>query len=219
LLGIAFGDHIDTACRAYWAQAVCDIEVGRTDPLRVVGTTGSNIDVRIIQWQEDPSVLILTLREAVDATPGTASTVDTIALDEGDRSIDASATDTAQTTDTADASSEADADAQKRYRRTLVELMLATIEHWERSTGTNRIELAERSRIWRIGIDDGRLRARAMERYLTLSQLPQRPRWRDVLRTVYFVLGHCTLDADARDRLQHGVDEVLAHCRRSAYEE
>ena len=53
-----------------------------------------------------------------------------------------------------------DAEAQRwRFRRELVELMLALVEAWERSTGHNRIELAERSRIWRVNIDDGRLRA------------------------------------------------------------
>lgn len=212
LLGMAFGDRIDPADRMRWTQAVYDIEEGRSDALRVAGTAGPILDARIIQWQEDAGVLILTLQAA---TPGTLSTLDPHAPEDSDR-----ATTTASTvmTDLTDTLSDAEEDAEKRYRRTLVELMLATIEHWERSTGTNRIELAERSRIWRIGIDDGRLRARAMERYLTLSQLPRRPRWRDVLRTVYFVLGHCALDADARDRLQRGVDDVLAHCRRGAYE-
>lgn len=106
--------------------------------------------------------------------------------------------------------------ARAAFRLALVELMLAVIEAWERSTGRNRIELAERSRIWRINIDDGRLRARAMERYLSLSRLPQNPRWRDVLRLAYYVLGECRLDPAERDDLQRRVDGVLAYTRRSA---
>lgn len=103
------------------------------------------------------------------------------------------------------------------FRRTLVELMLAVIDAWERATGTGRLELAERSRIWRVNIDDGRLRARAMERYLAVSKLPRNPRWRDVLRSAYFVLAHCDgLPADTRAALQSRVDAVLAYTRRDA---
>ena len=106
--------------------------------------------------------------------------------------------------------------ARAAFRLALVELMLAVVEAWERSTGKNRIELAERSRIWRINIDDGRLRARAMERYLSLSRLPQNPRWRDVLRLAYYVLGECRFETAERDDLQRRVDGVLAYTRRSA---
>lgn len=109
-----------------------------------------------------------------------------------------------------------DADARAAFRRLLVELMLALIEAWERTTGTNRIEMAERSRIWSINIDDGRLRARAMERYLNLSKLPQNPRWRDVLRSAYYVMGQCPLDAQEREALQRRVDAVIAYTRRNA---
>jgi two-component system, sensor histidine kinase ChiS len=117
----------------------------------------------------------------------------------------------------ADAASEVDAGtSQQAFRRSLVELMLAVVEAWERSSGLGRLELAEKSRIWRVAIDDGRLRARAMERYLNLSKLPQNPRWRDVLRSAYFVLGQCQLDAPTRAALQTGVDAVLAYTRRSA---
>lgn len=103
------------------------------------------------------------------------------------------------------------------FRKALVDLMLLSIEAWESATATNRIELAERSRIWRVNIDDGRLRARAMERYLGVSKLPRNPRWRDVLRTAYYVLGQCpTMREDVRIQLQARVDAVLAYTRRDA---
>ncbi|TXH73840.1 MAG: tetratricopeptide repeat protein [Lysobacteraceae bacterium] len=107
-------------------------------------------------------------------------------------------------------------ETRDEFRKGLVALMLASVEAWERGTGLNRLELAERSRIWRINIDDGRLRARSMERYLSLPRLPRYPRWRDVLRTAYFVLGNSTLHGDNRDDLQRRVDEVLAYTRRSS---
>jgi two-component system, sensor histidine kinase ChiS len=103
------------------------------------------------------------------------------------------------------------------FRRILVELMLATVDAWERATATSRLELAEKSRIWRVNIDDGRLRARAMERYLGVSKLPRNPRWRDVIRTTYYVLGQCEgLSESVRVELQARIDALLAYTRRDA---
>lgn len=104
---------------------------------------------------------------------------------------------------------DADSDEERdAYRRALVELMLATVAAWERSTGKTRIDLAEQSRIWRITIDEGRLRVRALERYLSLAKLPRRPRWREVLRTVYYVLTECALEPAERDALKHRLEQV-----------
>lgn len=102
------------------------------------------------------------------------------------------------------------------FRRDLVELMLATVEAWERATGTTRIELAEKSRVWRVTIDEGRLRVRAMERYLSLAKLPRQPRWREVLRSAYFVLSECALEAVERADLRRRADAVQAVVRRRA---
>jgi tetratricopeptide (TPR) repeat protein len=104
------------------------------------------------------------------------------------------------------------------FRRALVELMLSAVAAWERSTGLHRLELAERSRIWRVAIDDGRLRARTMERYLSLAKLPRKPHDRAVLRTAYFVLAHPDVDAATRGELQARVDAVMGCARRSALE-
>ena len=103
---------------------------------------------------------------------------------------------------------------REAYRRALVELMLGTVAAWERSTGKTRIDLAEKSRIWRITIDEGRLRVRALERYLSLAKLPRRPRWREVLRTVYFVLTECPLAPDERERLKRQLEAVQDVVRR-----
>lgn len=110
----------------------------------------------------------------------------------------------------------ADEAMRSSFRRALVELMLAVVEAWERSTGQGRLELAEKSRIWRVTVDDGRLRARAMERYLSLAKLPRQPRWRDVLRSGYYVLAECPLEESVRSELQKHVDTVLTYTRRHA---
>ncbi|ODU35283.1 MAG: hypothetical protein BGP24_14410 [Lysobacterales bacterium 69-70] len=94
------------------------------------------------------------------------------------------------------------------YRRALVELMLASVAAWERSTGKTRMDLASESRIWRITIDEGRLRVRALERYLSLAKLPRRPRWREVLRTVYYVLTECPLEPAEREALKGKLEQV-----------
>lgn len=114
------------------------------------------------------------------------------------------------------AEGEAEDARREGFRRALVELMLAVVEAWERSTGQGRLELAEKSRVWRVTVDDGRLRARAMERYLSLAKLPRQPRWRDVLRSAYYVLAECPLEASVRAEVQRHLDAVLAYTRRHA---
>jgi tetratricopeptide (TPR) repeat protein len=102
----------------------------------------------------------------------------------------------------------ASGDAPERFRHDLVELMLAAVESWEQATRSTRIELAEKSRLWRVTIDDGRLRVRAMERYLTLAKLPRQPRWREVLRTAYFVLAECDLPEARREDLRQRCERI-----------
>jgi two-component system, sensor histidine kinase ChiS len=109
------------------------------------------------------------------------------------------------------------ADAQRGdFRARLVALMQACLECWERGTRKGRIDLAEASGIWRITIDDGRLRVRALDRYLALDTLPEHPRWREVLRTAYFVLAELDLGPPQRQRLESLVDAVLSATRRAS---
>jgi two-component system sensor histidine kinase ChiS len=73
-------------------------------------------------------------------------------------------------------------------RAELVELMNLTLTAWERLVGRDRFELAEESRLWRVQVDDGRLRTRVMDRYCRLQTLPRYPRWKDVVKTAEYVL-------------------------------
>ena len=155
---------------------------------------GERLYLQLSQWPQGDGLIVLALSRKV-APPAETVTVDvTQAPDAGG----------------------SEADMREAFRRLLVELMLGAIDVWERSSGSGRLELAEKSRIWRVAVDDGRLRARSMERYLTVARLPKNPRWRDVLRTAYFVLENCAMDADTQVELQSRVDAVLAYTRRSA---
>ncbi|SDE13102.1 PAS fold-containing protein [Aquimonas voraii] len=105
-------------------------------------------------------------------------------------------------------------DPQQRFRALLVQLMQLSLDLWERLTRKTRIDLAERSGVWRITIDEGRLRVRAMDRYLSLDTLPEKPRWREVLRTAYFVLAELELTPEQRQQMEGLIESVLNWTRK-----
>ncbi|TQV86469.1 tetratricopeptide repeat protein [Aliikangiella coralliicola] len=102
------------------------------------------------------------------------------------------------------------------FHQQLVDLMLSSVEAWEISTRSTRIELAEKSGIWRVSIDDGRLRTRSMDRYMSLKLLPKKPRWREVLRTAHFVLAECELESGTKQSLTKKLNLVSQHIRAEA---
>lgn len=236
IVGHALADEFEQASamvlRSAFERMEDDGDLGldlRTGP----GTACLHAELR--QWERGDGKVVLTLKVA-EATANAAiapqAMTDAAAQPEADHDVEldaglgpdpvaaASSEDAAGAGAGAGVVAAASADAGSRrddFRRELVELMLAVVDAWERSTGHNRIELAERSRIWRVNIDDGRLRARAMERYLSLSKLPLNPRWRDVLRSAYYVLSHCEhIPPATRAELERRVDDVLAFTRRDA---
>lgn len=204
-LPVALSDLLDPADRAAFAAALERMEDAVVQRLALTGRGGRPVEARLEPWSHGDGWLVLALRPRTAGRSG----------DEAGQAADQTADQTTETGGPSPAPIDAAA-AQEAFRRALVELMLAIVEAWERSTGSGRLELAEKSRIWAVNIDDGRLRARAMERYLSLAKLPQRPRWRDVLRSAYFVLGQCPLDEATRADLQTRIDAILSHTRRSA---
>lgn len=167
---------------------------------------------RLSQWPQGDGLIVCEL--SVPANAGTIDAPSALAVPEREASMEPG--EAVADTAAAEGASMHDSRVREEFRRSLVELMLSSLEAWERATGTGRLELAEKSRIWRVAVDDGRVRARAMERYLGLARLPQNPRWRDVVRTGYYVLEHCAMEPEVRERLQRQVDAVLVYTRRSA---
>lgn len=101
-----------------------------------------------------------------------------------------------------------DQDAELQYREALVKLMQDCHYYWQKVTGETIIDLAEKSRIWSVSIDNGRLRTRSMNRYLSLDKLPSNPRWRQVARTAYFVLSKVSHDPEAKSALDISVNRL-----------
>lgn len=211
LIGENFADHLPDREREEFLQTLERLEDAGPQTFGLTSAAGGRLNAQLSEWRREEGVILLRLDppRSPDATRASD--------EEGTEPPNADPPATQADATQAQAAAHADELALREdFRRALVELMLATVETWERCTGLNRLELAERSRIWRISIDDGRLRARTMDRYLALAKLPRNPHWRDVLRTAYFVLGQPELDEPARIALQARSDEALAYTRRSA---
>ncbi|ELR63473.1 Chitin catabolic cascade sensor histidine kinase ChiS [Photobacterium marinum] len=95
-------------------------------------------------------------------------------------------------------------------RNLLVDVMKATLTHWEATTAKSKFDLAEESGLWRVYLDRSTLQTRTLDKYLHLETLPKSPRWRTVLSTIDFVLERCQAPTPQRreiesmkDRLQH----------------
>ncbi|MBX9401350.1 tetratricopeptide repeat protein [Lysobacter sp. BMK333-48F3] len=226
LIGQPLSAFVDEAGGAALASALERMEDSAAQRLALATRQGLPLTAALEPWAGGDGLVVLALQPAgTGAAPPQAvalaavnDAVHDAVHDPSSGAVSMSDTaDTAQAAIAAPADGSADAAVRDGFRRSLVELMLATLEAWERATGTGRLELAEKSRIWRVNIDDGRLRARALERYLAVSKLPRNPRWRDVLRSAYYVLSRCDgLPADSRAALQQRVDAVLAYTRRDA---
>ncbi|WP_231872128.1 hypothetical protein, partial [Oleiphilus sp. HI0128] len=65
---------------------------------------------------------------------------------------------------------------------------------WERSTNKTKVDLAEQSRCWRVYVDGTTVKTRTFDKYLSARTIPDRPRWRAVVRTANFVLANCDLN-------------------------
>ena len=94
-------------------------------------------------------------------------------------------------------------------RNAIVNMMFLAVQYWENSTGKSKLDLAEESNLWKVYFDNGSYRTRTLDRYLFLSTLPQKPRWRTAISTAFYVLANCpeieplkTELVNSRDKLQ-----------------
>lgn len=76
----------------------------------------------------------------------------------------------------------------------IVELLRNSLNIWERSTNKTKVDLAEQSRCWRVYVDGTTVKTRTFDKYLSARTIPDRPRWRAVVRTANFVLANCDLN-------------------------
>lgn len=76
-------------------------------------------------------------------------------------------------------------------RKIIVDCMNTCLNIWEKVTLSNRIEFADQSKVWKINIDEGRLRTRSLDKYLSTNTIPKNPRVNQVIKSCHFML---TLD-------------------------
>ncbi len=100
----------------------------------------------------------------------------------------------------------------------LVSTMIDCIALWEKATQTNKVELADRSKIWKISVDSGRLRTRSLDKYLSLKALPDNPRWRNVVKTCHFVLSECELSSHDREQLTTHLNQIMLQIKSESME-
>lgn len=100
----------------------------------------------------------------------------------------------------------------------LVSTMIDCIALWEKATQTNKVELADRSKIWKISVDSGRLRTRSLDKYLSLKKLPDNPRWRNVVKTCHFILSECDLSDNDRSLLTTHLNQIMLQVKSESME-
>lgn len=83
----------------------------------------------------------------------------------------------------------------------IVTLLRTSLNLWERSTNKSKVDLAEQSRCWRVYVDGTTVKTRTFDKYLSVRTIPDRPRWRSVVRTANYVLANCELNEKDRQEL------------------
>ncbi len=78
--------------------------------------------------------------------------------------------------------------------------MCLVLEYWEFGSGKSKIELAEESKIWKVHIDGSTPKTRTLDKYLNINTLPKNPRWREVQKSVDYVLTHCPTNPKTQDQ-------------------
>jgi two-component system sensor histidine kinase ChiS len=97
---------------------------------------------------------------------------------------------------------------EEDLRESLVHLMITAINLWETSTGKSKIDLAEESGLWKAYLDRGTYKTRTLDKYLSIKTLPKKPRWREVVKTAYYVTMHGGLTEENEHRLKDLISET-----------
>jgi two-component system, sensor histidine kinase ChiS len=90
-----------------------------------------------------------------------------------------------------------------------VRVMNLAVDCWLACTRTDKAELARQSGLWNVYMEkDGYCRTQTLDRYLSESTLPLRPRWHKIHATAEFVLAACDENLPSRTELEQGLGEL-----------
>jgi signal transduction histidine kinase/DNA-binding NarL/FixJ family response regulator len=95
-----------------------------------------------------------------------------------------------------------------QFRMLIVETMTEAVQIWESITGLTKIDLADQSKLWKSYLDGSTWKTRTLDKYLNIKALPKKPRWRQVVRTVHFILKQCQLSDEKQDILKQYIDKI-----------
>jgi len=91
----------------------------------------------------------------------------------------------------------------------IVAVMNLSVDYWTACTNSSRVELAEQSGLWNVYIGkDGWARTQTMDKYMSLSCLPSRPRWKNVVNTADYVLSACSETSPLREELSQALSRL-----------
>lgn len=100
-------------------------------------------------------------------------------------------------------------DSNSQLQNLLVEVMILLVNVWEKHTGQDKIDLAEKSKAWRVTIDNGTLRTRSLDKYMNIKSIPKFPRWKNVIKTCHFILSQKTLPTEDRISINNKLDAIM----------
>lgn len=95
-------------------------------------------------------------------------------------------------------------------RPIIVDTMEMCVDTWIKMTDSNKVEFADKSKIWKVNIDEGRLRTRSLDKYLSIDTLPKQPRLKNVIKTCHFLLSQQGLTSFERDSIECYLNKTLA---------
>lgn len=102
----------------------------------------------------------------------------------------------------------------KTPEKPAVAVMNLCIDYWIESTRSDKFEMARQSGMWRVYTNlDGWERAQTLDKYLDITTLPKKPRWKQVISTAEFVLTFCESSSELRRRLEDALADLRLACR------
>ena len=93
-------------------------------------------------------------------------------------------------------------DQNSALRHLMVDVMKKSLEFWAKFTHKSVLDFANESKIWKPYLDKGTWQTRTLNRYLKINTLPKRPRWRDIIRSVKFVIPICPEASEEKSKLE-----------------